>query len=162
MPISLVDLMPTLLGLTGTPIPQEVQGLDLSWHPLGQKGIAPESSYINYVITGSAQRHSPWRGVVTERYTYAATRDGAWLLYDDIEDPFQMNNLAGDSASEALRGQLHGMVQEWLAKTDDDFPDSFTMAERHMKGRHIGCAMPEAPLEPVIRDGQELRKHLSY
>jgi arylsulfatase A-like enzyme len=162
LPISLVDLMPTILGLSNTPIPKDVQGIDLSWHPLDQKGQAPESTYINYLVTSTDQRHQPWRGVVTERHTYAETQEGAWLLYDDIADPYQMSNLLDDPATMPLQRKLHSMLQDWLIKTDDDFADSFTVAERYMKGRHVGCAMPVLPLEPIIKEGQESRKHLEY
>ncbi len=158
LPISLVDLMPTVLGVVGAPIPDGVQGLDLSWHPLGRDGTVPESSFINYVVTSSAQRHKPWRGVVTERYTYAETREGVWVMYDDIADPYQMNNLADNPAAAELRQHLHSLVAEWLAKTDDDFADSLTVAERYMQGRHVDCAIPVTPLEPIIEAGQAARK----
>ncbi len=162
LPISLVDLMPTLLGLCGTPIPGAVQGRDLSWHVLGRPGVAPRSCWINYPCTGEEQTFSPWRGVVTERHTYAVTRDSPWLLFDDMADPCQMHNLVADPATEPLRRELHAMVAEWLAATGDDFADSLTVAERYMRGRHVRRVMPIPPLEPIIKAGQDARKQVAY
>jgi hypothetical protein len=54
------------------------------------------------------------------------------------------------------------MLERWLRETDDDFADSATMAERYMKGRHVGRAMPVSPLEPVIQAGQEALADRTY
>ena len=36
-----------------------------------------------------------WRAIRTKRYTYAVTAANQnWLLFDNINDPFQKNNLA--------------------------------------------------------------------
>ena len=34
-----------------------------------------------------------YRGVITERYTYVRTIDRPWLLYDNLQDPYQLENL---------------------------------------------------------------------
>ena len=45
----------------------------------------------------------PWRGVRTERYTYAEMEGSPWVLFDNQEDPYQMANLISDPERAGLR-----------------------------------------------------------
>ncbi len=53
----------------------------------------PSSAFIGLpkaIDISSEQELSEWRGVCTERYTYARRTDGTpWLLYDNETDPYQ-------------------------------------------------------------------------
>jgi len=155
-PIGLVDLMPTLLEMTGTPIPEDVEGLDLSEFVGGNEAAAPASQYINFPCMPAWFRDPAWRGVVTGSYTYIANREGPWLLYDDAADPFQLQNLAADPASKPVVEELHAALQEWLGQTNDPFETSEEIADRLCPG-HVNCVLPNPPLEEVIRLGQRER-----
>jgi hypothetical protein len=63
----------------------------------------------------------PWRGVRTKRHTYARWLQGGTLLYDKLEDPYQLRNLAIEPGHEALIAHLEGELQGWLTRLDDDF-----------------------------------------
>jgi len=161
LPISLADLMPTLLGLAGAEIPAAVEGQDLSACVRGDENGAPFSQWINFPCVPLHYRHSAWRGVVTRTHTYVETRDGPWLLYDDMADPFQMQNLVGRSEQADLQARLHEEVRAWLERTQDPFLSTEAMADRFMPG-HETCEFPIPPLEPVIREGQQARAQRVY
>ncbi|NQT39768.1 MAG: sulfatase, partial [Planctomycetes bacterium] len=47
--------------------------------------------------------------------------DGPWLLYDNRNDPYQLDNLAGKSDHVALQTRLDTVLQRKLKETDDEF-----------------------------------------
>ncbi len=123
MLLSTVDIMPTLLGLCGAPIPKGVQGLDLSQQMLGKGGKKPESVLIERVVAGKepGMPVAEWRGVRTARYTYARGKTIPWLLYDNEKDPYQKNNLIDKPEAKAIQAKLDAELQTWLKKVGDDF-----------------------------------------
>jgi len=63
-----------------------------------------------------------FRGVRTERFTYAIADEGRWCLYDDREDPYQIRNLVDDPAYAKTIDELEGLVAGWLERAHDPFP----------------------------------------
>jgi hypothetical protein len=43
-------------------------------------------------------------------------------LYDNENDPYQLNNLVSDPAQQALMGQLDDQILAWLQALRDPFP----------------------------------------
>jgi arylsulfatase A-like enzyme len=121
-----MDLMPTLCGLAGLPVPGQCRGKDMS-------GVitagAPEPDAPQLIMhiskanaSGGADHPAPiFRGVRTNKYTYAVLESGPWLLFDDVEDPFQMNNRLNDPALAPLRKDLHETLQGMLKQAGDTF-----------------------------------------
>ena len=98
--IGVVDHAPTLLGLAGVPVPASMNGRDLSGLVQGNPGDRPTSVFIaEYVSFDQAQIWQPWRGVRTERYTYARWLQGGALLFDNRDDPYQLHNLMHDATA---------------------------------------------------------------
>jgi arylsulfatase A-like enzyme len=90
-----VDMPPTLLALAGLEVPENMQGADLSVVALGQTTKGPDAVLLQiFVPYHPDQIDAPWRGIVTDRYTYARHEDGPWVLFDNRTDPWQMTNLA--------------------------------------------------------------------
>ena len=123
---STVDIYPTLCGLAGIPVPNHCVGKDLSQAIMGKPIRFPESSFLMHIAkdgaSGGENHPAPlFRGVRTDRYTYAVADDGRWLLYDNVEDPFQMHNLIGDTSRLKLLAQLDGLVLDWLKRAKDPF-----------------------------------------
>ena len=127
LPASHVDLVPTLLGMAGVEPPQSVSGLDLSAHLLspeqgGRTGArAPESVYAQSYTPTERSEFPAWRGVRTERHTYARHESGPWLLYDNDADPFQLENLAGKPEHAELQARLDALTMDWFERTGDDW-----------------------------------------
>lgn len=112
------DLMPTLLGLAGLDIPASVQGQDL----LAEEG--PNSALLGAPAAFSSLRRcgfDEYRGVRTHRYTYVRTIRGPWLLYDNLEDPFQLANLINEPGHAPVCAQLEQELQAWLERLGDEF-----------------------------------------
>jgi len=121
---SVVDHTPTLLGLVGVPVPEEMDGLDLSNTLLGRSEYRPPSALIaEYVSFGQSSLYQPWRGVRTPRHTYARWLQGGAILYDNQEDSYQLHNLIHEPGYARLRDELEEELQGWLVQIDDPFLD---------------------------------------
>ncbi|MCX5758562.1 MAG: sulfatase [Candidatus Hydrogenedentes bacterium] len=120
------DLMPTLCGLAGLAAPDSCAGRDLSRAMLDGRDPESEAQPIMHISKENAsggERHPAplFRGLRTERYTYAVREDGPWLLFDNREDPFQMANRVDDSALADVKRKLHAQLAVRLRETGDPF-----------------------------------------
>lgn len=126
MPFDTPDIMPTLLGLAGIDIPDEVEGIDRSAVVLGRQLPDPEHAALITCPSPFGQWSrkvggKEYRGVRTLRYTYCRDLNGPWLLYDNESDPFQLNNLVNQPAHAALQKQLDDRLNGLLEQTGDAF-----------------------------------------
>ncbi|MFO7958922.1 MAG: sulfatase [Candidatus Brocadiia bacterium] len=144
----ITDLTPTMLGLLGANVPESMEGLDLAPLVRGEEAEVPKSVPIGIPIPVDQavdQAVDEWRGVRTDRYTYARWSDGSgWVLYDNREDPFQQTNLIDDPDAREVRAELEAELQRWLERTNDPFPpwpelvreldlvETWNARERHM------------------------------
>ncbi|WP_081072850.1 sulfatase [Burkholderia cepacia] len=120
--MSLPDLYPTVLGLLGlsdkTPI--TVEGADWSVRVKTGKGNGATSQlYFSIPYGGSAYGK---RGIRTEQYTLSIERKDKemlrYVLYDNLLDPFQENNIA--ESNPALIAELvKHELEPWLEYTGD-------------------------------------------
>jgi arylsulfatase A-like enzyme len=158
------DILPTLLGLCGLPIPETVEGLDFSnyirggenpsdgiavimcLHPFGEwarrQAIHEDNPHApttplphppyqrgpgGCVIRGNkgeakqSKHGREYRGLRTRRYTYVRTLEGPWLLYDNNEDPYQLNNLIDNPKYSQLQQDLDAWLQRKLDAMGDEF-----------------------------------------
>lgn len=154
--LSTVDVLPTVLGLTGVSGPDDMDGIDLSMRLRGEEGPDPESTYIMDVCAAGEALHTgvpEWRGVRTKTHTYAATRDGGWLLYDNERDPYQRHNLIDHPGSRELRASLEAMVDRHRAALQDEFREGAYYLEIAQRAGPKACP---SRLEGVTMD--DLRK----
>ncbi len=151
--ISHVDIMPTLLSVAGAEIPKGVQGVDMSGLLTGEESKIQDSVFINYPLSPEKFSFREWRGVVTEKYTYARFRENPWVLYDDENDSFQMNNLI--DKPELVNG-LESELNKWLEKLDDSFETSHEVAEKYYKGSVDGV-MPYYENEAIKAEKNKRR-----
>jgi hypothetical protein len=83
-------------------------------------------------------RHAPlFRGVKTERFTYAIADDGRWCLYDDSKDPYQLRNLIDDPEYAATAANLDDLLADWLRRAKDVFPLSATRERYSAHARNV-------------------------
>jgi len=118
--INAPDVMPTLLSLMEVAIPDTVEGRDLAFAALGQPGAEPSSAFIGNICPFGAPLPE-WRGVRTKAHTYVRTLEGPWLLYDNGEDPYQLNNVVNDPEHAAVQERLDDELHDWLKGLGDDF-----------------------------------------
>lgn len=121
--ISTVDIMPTLLGMTNLPIPDSVDGMDLSRQALGREGPEPDAALLQGMGHTFQWRDGfEWRAVRDKRYTYAVYRsDHSELLFDNVADPMQRRNLAGDPSQQATLTRLRELLKKKMASINDTF-----------------------------------------
>jgi len=119
-----VDLMPTLMGLTGQTVPSAVDGKDFSQTLSAEQKakLDPEMAYLGY---------AGWRGFRSKRYSYlASSRAGKYfdgreiqylrakrqpsdhMLFDLHNDPYQLEPiLKGDGRhTDALIDEFHAQL----------------------------------------------------
>lgn len=62
----------------------------------------------------------PYRGIRTPRYTYVRDINGPWLLYDNREDPYQLNNLVETGCSGELMERLDQILADVMREAGDE------------------------------------------
>jgi arylsulfatase A-like enzyme len=121
--LSTPDIMPSLLGMLGLNSPRAVEGSDLSGALLGKSGRGPEAVYMQGMGTTAAWRDgTEWRALRDGQYTYAIYhKDRSELLFDNLADPYQMKNLAGDRSRAGTLGHYRDQLQRWMKDHGDTF-----------------------------------------
>ncbi len=109
MLVGLIDIFPTLLGLCGLPVPDSARGEDLATGIL-----AKQKTGSRYVLHFSTDQNDPEfragnRGLRTKRHLYF-TNGIEEHLFDTLEDPFELRNLAADPSY----GNLKSLLKECL------------------------------------------------
>lgn len=122
-PLGTVDIMPTLLGLCGLDIPDAVEGRDLS--ACVRDGIELDDHAALYMsvspFSGKNHLDPAYRALRTHRHTYVRTIDQEHYLFDDVEDPYQLTNLANEPEATEIRKKLEEKLQRQLETIDDPF-----------------------------------------
>jgi len=127
------DIMPTLLGVCGLPIPGTVDGRDFSPVLWGDRVDSEAALLACFHPFGEWSRPvggREYRGIRTERYTYCRTLQGPWLLYDNDTDPWQLDNLANRPSAAELQAELDALLQAELDALGDEFLDGMSYINR--------------------------------
>ena len=145
-PLTTPDVMPTLLSLAGVTVPKTVEGEDISSVVRGREMPEHDALYMAVSpFTAEKDWNKEYRAIRTDRYTYVRGLEGPWLLFDDVNDPYQTNNLVGQPASAALGQELDKRLQARLKAVHDDFrPAAFYVEKFGFDVRPYG-SVPYAP-----------------
>jgi arylsulfatase A-like enzyme len=109
-PVDYMNIYPTLCDLTGTPLPKHLEGGSMK--PLLAN---PAAAWDRPAITTHGfQNHA----VRTDKWRYIRYEDGGEELYDEVADPHEWKNLAGDSGYASIKQDL----AKWLPKTNVPTP----------------------------------------
>jgi arylsulfatase A-like enzyme len=134
LPLDAPDLLPTLAGLCGLPVPAAVQGTDHSPVIRGEQPVAADAAALLQMPVPFTELRTygfgAYRGLRTRTHTYARNAAGPWLLFDNAADPYQMRNLVADPASAALRADLDARLDARLRAVGDPEEDPATILAR--------------------------------
>ncbi|MCT4597885.1 MAG: arylsulfatase [Vallitalea sp.] len=112
VPVSLCDIMPTVLDIAGINIPDRVEGDSLKPILMGEKLV--DRKYVhgeNYRIG----LNRGWNFIVNEKYKYVwDSYSGLELFFDLDEDPQELNNLINDEKYSSLICQFKTYLLEEL------------------------------------------------
>jgi arylsulfatase A-like enzyme/Flp pilus assembly protein TadD len=111
--VSLVDLMPTVLGLLNIPIPPKVQGKNLAMMVLRGNDIEPSPLYSETYLPRIHFNWSELRGLSARNYHFIDAPKPE--LYDTSSDPGELHNLYVDknAVSSEMRSQLTATVRHY-------------------------------------------------
>ena len=118
----LLDIFPTICGLTGFDVPGTVEGRSLMPAIKNPKVQIRDSVFLSY-------RHFQ-RGVRTDRWKLIKYNVGGrqtTQLFDLGRDPLEMQNLAENKSHAAQVKELTALLKDWMVRTEDaldlDKPD---------------------------------------
>ena len=96
--VDLMSIYPTLMELAGLPIPSHVEGLSI--RPLLADPTAEwkHPALTTYLFNNHAVR--------TDRWRYIRYADGGEELYDEVADPQEWKNLAGNPELASIKAEL--------------------------------------------------------
>ncbi len=124
-PLNSPDIMPTLLDLCGLAVPESVEGQSHAQAVLNGAERNIEAALIQCIHPcGGWHKFAggrEYRGVRTARYTFVRDLNGPWLLYDNQEDPYQMDNLLDWDRSPRIMKSLEETLRALLTARDDAF-----------------------------------------
>ena len=108
-----IDLLPTLCAAAGAPVPERVQGRDLTSVIKGDKPDDwRDAIYYRYTEQG-IHNVAPHEGVRTNRYALIHwPTHGEWELFDLETDPHEINNVYNDPRFANVRKNLHVKLEE--------------------------------------------------
>jgi arylsulfatase A-like enzyme len=122
---SLVDLAPTILDLTGHPIPSTMQGSSLAPLLLGRSSAARHVYGFSERVQANPQ-HTRQLGADSKSelmirgdgWKYAVYSDGEEFLYNLTRDPGETRNLAGERNLQNRKRDLRREIDAWLERTE--------------------------------------------
>ncbi len=121
-PINTPDILPSLLGMTGSAIPASIEGENLAaLIQAPNPDVDRVALIMNPCPFTSEFKYPEYRAIRTKQYTYARTPEGASKMFDNIADPYQMNNLIGNADYAQLQADLDAKLNVALEKSGDDF-----------------------------------------
>ncbi len=121
-PINTPDILPSLLGLAKLNIPETIEGEDISELIKNPDPNADRTALVMGVAPfGGNAKDAVYRLIRTKQYTYERTSEGASKLFDNIKDPYQMENLVGNPEYSDLQQTLDTKLNKKLETIGDDF-----------------------------------------
>ncbi len=118
-PFGAPDIFPTLLGMSGIDMPDGIDGMDLSGDIRGLPDAPSQEAAYLAVWDAPVTPWPGWRGVRTKRHLFARKQDKPWMLFDLVDDPWQLNDLR--KADIPLRRELDKMTGEIMERLGDSW-----------------------------------------
>lgn len=117
-----IDLPHTVLDLCGVPEHQGMQGRSLVPVLDDPSTTVRDSGLVEEDMPGAAVRGGmplKTRTVVTDRYRYTRDSNGFEMLYDLVDDPGELTNLAVDGRAPQARTEMLAALTDAMIGADD-------------------------------------------
>jgi arylsulfatase A-like enzyme len=114
-----VDLVPTIRDFAGLE-PIATDGLSLEPLLTGAASV-PKRDYVIGQYYGKQQWVNPIRMIRTDRFKYNRYIENGEELYDLLDDPDEIVNLAGDRGRAKVKEELAGELDAWIRANHDPF-----------------------------------------
>jgi arylsulfatase A-like enzyme len=140
-----IDIMPTLLGIAGMPVPRGIDGLDFKDAFQGTRHDQREDLLIMKLLPGGTPYFvngvREWRGIRTRNHTYVRLLDtGPWLLFDNVKDALQLNNRIKDPSQHDLCARMERRLAALMREAED--PGDTAAIQRFMR-KNRAAAKPD-------------------
>lgn len=115
--ITTPDILPSLLSLCNIKIPKSIEGYDLSGiikHP--DQDPERAALFMNVCPFDIAFGSDEYRAIKTASYTYVKTPDGPAMLFNDNQDPYQLNNLVNQKEFVEIQAKLDNELTHELSR----------------------------------------------
>lgn len=119
-PFSHIDMVPTLMGLSGLRSEPQMHGFDFSRYVRGESETTPGFAHLMMYSQTEGGEFPPWRGIRSRKYKYARFQHKPWMLYDLEQDPYEMNNLLDGRTPPP---ELEQLVDSQMATTGDSWTE---------------------------------------
>jgi arylsulfatase A-like enzyme len=124
-PVTTPDILPTMLALADIDIPASIEGEDISSMIRNPQKPNDRAVLFMSVSPFASTRFTEYRGIKNTRYTYVKTPGEPMMLFDQIEDPYQLNNLVGKPEYSEVQKKMDKLLTKKLKKIGDaDFKNS--------------------------------------
>lgn len=168
-PISLVDLFPTVCGLTGLPIPEGIDGLDFSSRLLDPENSEPprkytESMFCKYgtrIIGGNMNAYAGKDEDVKPGVAMRLLRDREWkyveieaaepLLFYLPQDPGEEQNLAGDPSQAERVKEMRAILEQKITWSEIH---ARLKADKERVPQFYSGEKPTTPNQYMLPDGR--------
>jgi arylsulfatase A-like enzyme len=117
--VGLQDILPTFAAMAGADIGQDVDGIDLSSHLSGSEKPLCRDFY--YSTTETDKEYGGQSAMMADKrykYIYSAA-NATEELYDQLEDPGELNNLAGDASRKGLLADMRNKLIDCAREFSD-------------------------------------------
>jgi len=120
-PLTTPDILPSLLGLIDVEIPVAIEGENLATLIQNPNPETDRAALVmNVAPFGANFKDTSYRAIRTKQYTYAKTPNGSSMFYDNLNDPYQMNNLIGKPKMQEIQKDLDAKLHAELEKIGDE------------------------------------------
>jgi arylsulfatase A-like enzyme len=117
--INNIDILPTLIDLVGENINSQMAGK--SFKPALDGEAEDHRDFVVVEYYCKQKWCNPCRMLSTKEFKYVRYRDGHEELYDQINDPLENCNLAGNADFLSVRDDLSARLDKWMIDTADTF-----------------------------------------
>ena len=111
IPVSHLDVLPTLLDLCGIDRPGDLDGTSL--YGSVTSGMPPRQKTVFSMYAGNDRVSDHRRAVIAGRFKYIYDPEDLPELYDLETDPLEMHNLAAAEDYAEIRHKLHAECRQW-------------------------------------------------